>query len=168
MILLETPRLLLRKFTLEDAPFIIELLNSDGWLKYIGDRNVKTVDEAKVYLQQVMKGDAGIGFGFCHVALKEGNIPIGLCGFVKREELDHADIGFAFLPQYLRKGYGKEAAQACLDHGFSKLNMDRVLAITMAENSSSIALLKSLGMQFEKNIIMKEEELMLFSRNSVS
>src|SRR5690348_11717563 len=97
--ILETERLVLREFDLDDTPFIIELLNSPGWLKYIGDRHVKTDDDAKRYLQNgPMKSYADNGFGLCMVMLTDGT-PVGMCGIINRADLEHPDIGFAFLPE---------------------------------------------------------------------
>src|SRR6201986_3267525 len=113
--ILETERLRVREFTLNDAAFIIELVNSPGWLKYIGDRNIKTDDKAKEYLQNgPLKSYAENGFGLSMVELKSDGTPVGMCGIIKRVALEHADIGFAFLPQYMGKGYAYEIASATL------------------------------------------------------
>ncbi|MEP7262980.1 MAG: GNAT family N-acetyltransferase [Bacteroidota bacterium] len=162
-IILETERLALREFTLDDASFIIALLNTPGWLKYIGDRNVKSVEDAKKYLQNgPMKSYEENGFGLMMVLLKEGMIPAGMCGIIKRASLEHPDIGFAFLPQFTGKGYATEIATATMDYAKNKLQLPVIFGITLPENIRSIQLLEKSGLQFEKNIIMDKEELMLF------
>lgn len=151
-----------------DAAFIIELLNTPGWLKYIGERNVKTVADAEKYIQN---GPAASynknGFGLYLVKLKEGHLPVGMCGFIKRNILPHADLGFAFLPQYQGKGYAYEASAASLLFAREKLLLNTILAITVPYNESSIKLIKKINFVFEKMITMPNhpEELMLFAQN---
>lgn len=112
---LETNRLILREFNPGDTIFIIELLNTEGWIKYIGDRNVKTDEDTIRYLENgPMKSYAAKGFGLCMVALKNNSKPIGMCGLIKREEMEDIDIGFAFLPAYTSQGYTHEIAKATL------------------------------------------------------
>src|SRR5687767_3229567 len=113
--ILETERLRLREFTLNDTAFIIELLNSPGWLKYIGERNVKTEEQAINYLQNgPMKSYLENGYGLSMVEKKVDDTPIGMCGIIRRETLDNPDIGFAFLPGYEAQGHGYEIASAVL------------------------------------------------------
>lgn len=163
---LETERLRLRKFTLEDTPFILELLNSDGWIQFIGDRNVKTEEDAKNYLKNgPLKSYAQNGFGLSMVELKDDQIPIGMCGLLKRDTLEDVDLGFAFLPQFMGKRYALEIADCCLHFAFHNLNLKRVVAITVPENKSCISLLSKIGMTHEKNIILSGDpkELAFFS-----
>lgn len=165
MIITETPRLIIREFTSEDSAFIIELLNTPSWLRYIGDRKVKNIDDAQAYLLKgPMKGYKEHGFGLNCVVLKDGNIPIGMCGLIKRDTLDDVDIGFAFLPQYEGKGYAMESTIPVLEQA-KKLDLKRVVAITLPDNERSIRLLKGVNMHFEKMIQFPDdkEELMLFS-----
>ena len=163
--ILETERLVLREYVLTDAPFIIRLMNSPGWLEFIGDRNVQTVADAKAYLQdRLMPGYSNAGFGFWMVELKADRKPVGMCGFVQRDYLDHVDIGFALLPEYAGKGIGYEMAQACMEYGRNNLNFKTILGITVPENIASIALLKKLGLHFERTHMLSEsEELLVFS-----
>lgn len=162
--ILETERLILRHFTTEDTPFIIELLNTPGWIQYIGDRGIKTIPDAEQYLQNVpFKSYAANGFGLYMVALKENNTPIGMCGLIKRDTLDHVDIGFAFLPAYIGKGYAYEAAQATLAYAQEELGFEKLQAITLPDNTPSIKLLEKIGMKPQGKIQMGEEELMLYS-----
>lgn len=164
-IVIETERLILRKFTLEDAPFLLELVNTPAWLQFIGDRNVHTVEESENYLRNGnLKSYAEYGFGFYLVAIKETNEAIGMCGLVKRDSLEDVDIGFAFMPDSIGKGYGYEAASATLDYALNVLKLGRIVAIVDPQNASSIALIKKIGLKYEKmvQISTNDIELMLF------
>ncbi len=162
----ETERLLIREFNIDDVEFIFTLLNTPTWLQFIGDRGVKNIEDAKNYLiNGPMKSYRENGFGLSMVEMKDGSVPIGMCGLIKRDSLDDIDIGFAMLPQYAGNGYGYEAASATMDHAKKTIGLNRVVAITVTDNIYSIGMLKKLGMQFEKMIRLDEEkELMLFSK----
>ncbi len=164
--ILETERLLLRQFDLNDTAFIIQLLNSPGWLEYIGDRNVRTEDQAKNFLLNgPFKSYRENGFGSSLVELKEGNIPIGMCGLIKREHLDSPDIGFAFLPEYVGKGYAFEIAEAMMNYAKNELKLPNILAIVLPNNTSSIKLLEKIGLKSKSTFTFPDgnEELLLFS-----
>ena len=166
MKILETERTILREVTKDDAEFILDLLNQPSFIRYIGDRNVRTIDEARDYIEsRFSESYRKFGFGMWAVELKETNQPIGICGFVKRDSLPDADIGFAFLPQFERKGYAFESAVAALEYGKTALNLKRVLAITSKDNESSGRLLGKLDFKFERLIVLPgaDEELKLFS-----
>jgi [ribosomal protein S5]-alanine N-acetyltransferase len=161
----QTPRLTLREVTLEDAPFVLELLNSPGWLEFIGDRGVRTLEAAQTYIRErFMSSYQTNGYGLYLVALKADHTPIGLCGLVRRDTLPGPDIGFAFLPAYAGQGYGYEAASATLHFAQTTLQLPRLLAITDPKNQKSIRLLEKIGLQFEDRIIVSGEELLLFAR----
>lgn len=148
---LHSERLSFRKFGLNDADFIIELLNSPGWLQYIGDRKVRNQEQAIQYLEQgPLKSYKENDYGLWLVVLKEIEKPIGMCGLLKRDYLDHPDIGFALLPAFAGKGYGKEMAGAVLHYAEEQLKIRSICAITLAENSASIRVLEHLGMRYEK------------------
>lgn len=167
-IIIETERLILRKFTLNDSAFMLELLNTPAWLRFIGDRGIRTIEETDQYLLDGnIRSYQEYGFGFYVVVVKETNEPIGICGIKKREELDDVDIGFGFFPQFIGKGYGYEAASATLDYALNILKIKRIVAIVNPENSPSIGLIKKIGLVFEKMIQLspKDIELMLFSIN---
>lgn len=164
--ILKTDRLLFREFTFDDTDFIIALLNSPGWLKYIGDRNVKTRDQAIAYLENgPIKSFRDNGFGFGMVELRENMEPIGMCGVTKRDSLDHPDIGFAFLPEHTGKGYAFEIAKATFDHALQVWKIPVIQAITVPYNSASIRLLEKIGLHLEKKIRIPndDEELLLYS-----
>ena len=165
-IIIETERLILGKFTLKDAPFMLELLNTPDWLRFIGDRNVYTIEQTEQYLLNgYLKSYETHGFGFYAVMLKETEELIGMCGLIKRDILEDVDIGFAFLPQFTGKGYGFEAAAATLHYALNTLKLNKIIAIVDPENVASIALIKKIGLRFEKMIHLshKDIELMLFS-----
>jgi RimJ/RimL family protein N-acetyltransferase len=159
---LETNRLSLRELDPSDAPFIIELLNSPDWIKFIGNKKVKTEEEAISYLQNgPLKSYSENGYGLCLVERKEDKKPLGMCGIIKRETLDHPDIGFAFLAEFYGKGYAFEIAGATLEYGREKLNINTVCAITVPENLRSILLLEKLGLRFQKTISLPGSEVIL-------
>lgn len=161
----ETPRLILRQLTVEDAAFIFELVNDPDWLRYIGGRGVRTLDDARAY---ILRGPVAsyerFGFGLYAVERKEAPGPIGLCGLMQRDVLDDVDIGFAFLPAYRALGYAHEAAAATLEYGRSALGLSRIVAIVSPENAASIRLLEKLGLRFERTIRLPDdpEEIFLF------
>jgi len=163
MIVLETERLILRGLNAEDAPFILALLNEPSFLRYIGDKKVRTVQDAEQY---ILNGPAASyerhGFGLGLVELKETHTPIGICGLLKRDELPDPDIGFAFLPDFWNKGYAFESAAAVLQDARERLNLNRILAITDQDNEASIKLLQKLGFKIERLIKMSTDSTELF------
>lgn len=164
--ILETERLRLREFTLDDTPFIIELLNSEGWIKYIGDRNVKTEEQAINYLGNgPLKSYRQNGFGLSMVEKKDDQTPIGMCGIINRDNLKHPDIGFALLPEFYGKGYAYEIASAVLQYAKEQLKLPIIAAIVQPDNISSIKLLGKLGLHFLKTFCFasSEEKLLLYS-----
>ena len=151
--ILRTERLIIRKLTFDDSLFIVQLLNSPGWLKYIGDRGVKTEEDAKLYLQNgPLLSYEKYGFGLYLVMLLETGDPIGMCGILKRENLEHPDLGFAFLPEFTGKGYAYEAANAVIQFAGQRLEIKTLLAITLPENLNSIKLLEKVGMKFDGEV----------------
>lgn len=161
-----TERLVLRTLVLEDAEFILELVNDPDWLKYIGDRGVRNLDDARGYIQKgPMDMYARLGFGLWRVELKHDGTPIGLCGLIKRESLPEVDIGFAFLGRYRGQGYAREAAEATLAHGRNAHGLKRILAIVSPGNARSIRLLEKLGFSFERSMLLAggSDEVRLFA-----
>lgn len=171
MKILETERLILREIVESDAEFVLDLLNQPSFIKYIGDRNVRSVDEAKEFIETRYRASyTEHGFGLYTVELKSEirnpKSQIGICGFVKRETLPDADIGFAFLPQFEKQGFAFESANAMMNYGKDVLGLNRVLAITTIDNESSGRLLAKLGFEFEGLRDINGEELKLFSVKS--
>ena len=169
MTALETGRLVIRRLTLDDAGFILNLLNQPAFLQFIGDKGVRTVEDARAYLQNgPIASYERNGYGSYLVELKSGSVPIGICGLLKRDWLEDADVGFAFLPEFGAKGYAFESARAVLDYGRDVLGMNRIVAITSLDNAASIKLLEKLGFVFEGLIRFPDggEEVRLFATES--
>ena len=169
--ILNTKRLLLREAELSDSPFFFELLNTAKWLKYIGDRGIKTLNDAEKYINdKLIKSYKTNGFGLYVYELKDSHIPIGICGFIKRDYLDSVDIGFAILPEYERKGYTYEISDAVMKYGKETLGINKVVAITTKDNIASQELLKKIGFNFKSYITEPDtdEELLLFTNESIN
>jgi [ribosomal protein S5]-alanine N-acetyltransferase len=156
---LTTKRLTLRRLSPADAEFILELLNDAAFLRFIGDKAVRSVDDARQYiLDGPVASYQRNGFGLWLVALKETGLSVGMCGLLKRDSLPDVDIGFAFLPGYRSQGYAFESASAVLDYGRTELGLKRIVAITNPANAGSIRVLQKLGMRFERMITVSEGE----------
>lgn len=167
MPVLETDRLVLRHLAPEtDADFILKLLNEPSFIRYIGDKKVRTLDDARQYIQDgPMKSYEENGFGLNKVELKSTGEPIGISGLVKRDTLPEPDIGFAFLPEYWNQGYAIESARAVMDHARNVLALDRVVAITSQDNDASARLLEKIGLKFSRMIRLTDNapEIKLFT-----
>lgn len=146
----ETDRLCLRRLEEADAPFILRLVNEPSWLRYIGDRGVHNLEDARQY---IAGGPARLystyGFGLFLVERREDGAALGLCGLIKRDTLPDVDIGFAFLPEHWGKGYAREAAAATLRYARDRHGLPRVVAITSLDNNASGRVLESIGMRYE-------------------
>ena len=166
MNVIETERLNLRQMNANDAAFILELLNDESFLRNIGDRGVRTAEEAEQYiLRGPVESYARHGFGFWLVELKQGGTPAGICGLVRRGTLPDPDIGYAFLPRFHSQGYASEAAAAVMLYARDTLGLKRVLAITNPDNAGSIKVLEKIGLKFERLIRLPgdAQEIMLFA-----
>ncbi|MEQ9404503.1 MAG: GNAT family N-acetyltransferase [Cyclobacteriaceae bacterium] len=164
--MLETNRLSIEEALLGDADFFFRLLNSPNWIEYIGDRGIKTLADAERYIQNsLINSYRTNGFGLYKLMLRTNKQPIGICGFLKRNYLDHPDLGFAILPEYERHGYTFEAAEALMDYGKSILLFKTTLAITTKKNTASKGLLEKLGMKENRKVNPSEagEELLVYS-----
>ena len=151
MLELETERLELRRLTLHDAPFILELVAHPTFVANIGDRGVRDLTTARHYLEQgPLASYAEHGFGLWHVARKSDGASIGMCGLLKREHLPHADIGYALLPAYWSQGFAREAAVAVLAHARQRYGLARILAVVSPGNEASIRVLEKSGMRFSR------------------
>lgn len=157
---IETQRLLISTVTAEGADFILELVNTPEWITFIGDKNVKTVDDARAYIDAILSSP---NLTYWIVRAKERAAQLGIVTVIKREYLEHHDIGFAFLPQHTKKGYAVEAAKAVLAAEVQSGRHTQILATTLPENQASIVLLRKLGLAFEKEISVENKQLLLFS-----
>lgn len=143
--IIETPRLLIREFSPNDAAFIYTLMNTSGWLRFIGDRQIVSTDAAKTHIENnLMPSYKTNNFGFWCVIEKDSGLPIGMNGLIKREVLENVDHGFAFLPEFSGLGFAYESSNAILKYAHEKLAIDKLVAITDQENIRSQALLKKL------------------------
>lgn len=165
MIILETERLYFCKTTADDAPFILEILNSPTYLRYIGDRGVRTLDDARAYIEERFTAVyQRQNYGFYTAKLKSNDQPIGTFGVIKRDNLPDVDIGYALLPKFIGQGFGFEGASAIMDYARNTLGFKKLLAITVEYNHASIKLLEKLGFEYERTVRLPDdpEELMLF------
>jgi RimJ/RimL family protein N-acetyltransferase len=169
MKVLETDRLILRWLSPDDDAFILKLLNEPSFIRFIGDKSVRTIEDARKYiLNGPVESYKQFGFGLYAVELKESNVPIGMCGILKRDTLSHPDIGFAFLSAYWNQGYAFESAAAVLKHARKILGLNQILAITTPDNEASAKLLRKIGLRFEGLIKLSEDaaEVRLFTSES--
>ena len=161
----ETERLIIRPTSESDSEFIFELLNTPKWLKYIGDRNIKTVEDAKDYIKKKMISQLQrLGYSNYTLIRKQDNQKIGTCGLYDRDGLDGIDIGFAFLPEYEKKGFAFESSNKLKEVAFSEFDIKVISAITTKDNISSQKLLEKLGLKFIETtkIPNDDEELLLY------
>lgn len=156
---LETDRLLIRPINLNDADFIIQLTNSVGWLKFIGNRNIKEKSESEIYIQKILDNNK---FFYSVFELKETKEPIGIITFLNRDGYDYPDIGFATLPQFQKNHYTFEVVRKNLDELIMQKNTAKICGITITENINSIRFLEKLGFSFKKTILKDNEELFLY------
>jgi RimJ/RimL family protein N-acetyltransferase len=165
LLVLETGRLTLRRIGPDDDTFIVGLLNEPSFLLHIGDKGVRTCDDARRYIAGLQAGYERFGFGVWLVERKDGGEPVGICGLLKRDWLEDVDLGFALRPAFWGRGYAFEAASAVLGHGRGSLGLRRIVAITSLDNDPSIQLLGKLGFRFERIARFTEggEELRLFA-----
>lgn len=165
MTVLQTRRLSLRRMSVDDSNFIVELLNDPSFLRFVGDKGVRTPEDARRYiLTGPMDSYERHGFGLWLVQLRASETAIGMCGLLKRESLSDVDIGFAFLPQYRTKGYAYESAAAVMNYARTNLGLNRVVAIADDDNTGSHRVLEKIGMSFERRIRLSDDgpEIRLF------
>lgn len=160
MTVLETPRLLLRHFTADDAEFILRLVNEPAFIANIGDRGIRTVPEAASYLTDgPIASYEAHGHGLYLVALKESDQAIGICGLLKRIQFADIDVGYAFLPEFWRRGFAFESAAGVLEYARTALKVEKILALVSPENRASISLLEKLDFEFSELRQMKDDGL---------
>lgn len=161
----ETKRLILKPTDREDAAFFLELYNTPDWIKYIGERNIKTIEAAETFIHEKIRPQfERLSYSNFTVIRKSDKAKIGSCGLYDRDGLAGVDLGFAFLPQYYKQGYGYESAHKVKELAFEKFDLKLLQAISVHYNVASINLLKKLNFQFIKNMHLPndDEEVMLF------
>jgi ribosomal-protein-alanine N-acetyltransferase len=156
---LQTARLRLRPLTVDDADFVLALLNEPSFIEHIGDKRVRTREDARSYVELGPEASyAAHGFGLDCVELKASGRPIGICGLLKRDFLDDVDVGYAFLPEYWSRGYASEAVKAVMADARERLGLNRLAALVNCNNNDSIRLLDKLGFAFEKMVTLQQAE----------
>jgi ribosomal-protein-alanine N-acetyltransferase len=161
----ETERIILKPTTKEDAPFILDLFNSPKWIEFIGDRNVKTVKDTEDYIENKMTPQIErLGYGNFTIIRKFDGQKIGACGLYDREGIDGIDIGFALLPSFEKKGYAFESVNKLKEVAFSHFQLKEISGITSKNNKASQDLLTKIGLDFEKNIKLPndDDEILLY------
>ncbi|MGY4830015.1 GNAT family N-acetyltransferase [Sphaerotilaceae bacterium SBD11-9] len=164
--ILHTERLALRRFDAGDAGFILTLVNDPGWIQAINDPGVRTLDDAREWIDtRLTQVYARQGFGFWAVLRRGDPQPIGLCGLIKRDTLPEVDVGYAFLPAFRGQGYAREAARGCLVYGRDVLGLKRILAITSPDNLASQRVLEAAGMRLEdrRTLAGQERESLVYA-----
>jgi ribosomal-protein-alanine N-acetyltransferase len=156
---LETPRLILRRLRFDDAPFVVALLNEPSFIENIGDRGVRSIEDAHRYLREgPMAMYSHHGFGLWHTARKSDGAPIGMCGLLKRDILPDVDLGYAFLPAYWGRGFAQEAAAATVTHARRNFGLERLVGVVSENNAGSIRVLEKCGLVFERMFSMSPDE----------
>lgn len=165
--ILETERLILQPVKMEDAEFILELYNSPNFIKFIGDRNLRTVEDAETYIKEkFLPHVEKHGFGSYVIITKSDTKKIGNVGIYVRDGLDAPDIGFSFLPEFERKGYGFEASKKLMEIAFSEFGLKKISAITTKENIASQKLIEKLGLKFQSIVQLPDDpEDLLYYEN---
>lgn len=149
--MLETSRLTLHKMTLGDAGLMLAIWNDPAFVRFVGDRGIRAVEEAEDAMRHgILRLYEDYGYGPYRVSLKDSGDAIGICGLFRRDGLDDPDIGYATLPEYCGKGYASEAGRAVIEHARTALGLERVIAIISPENAASIGLIGKLGFEFER------------------
>jgi len=157
-----TERLSLNLLTIDDFNFVKRLVNTEGWIAFIGDRYVHTNDDAIAYVTKILNTE---NLFYWVVRTRDNNTPVGIISFMKRNYLESFDIGFAFLPEYNGNGYAYEAAKEVLSMVSKTPGYYPVVATTVPQNAKSIKLLTKLGLHFEKEIEVEDEILQVYSNS---
>jgi RimJ/RimL family protein N-acetyltransferase len=155
-----TERLALRALTPKDSSFVFELMNTPEWIRFIGDRNIRTLEDADGYIQKTLNNAS---VQYLVACIKEGMVPIGIITIIKRHYLEHHDIGFAFLTRFGKKGYAYEASKAVLDELMKDPKHEGIMATTVKDNENSIRLLKKLGLTLDREIEEQGQVLLVFA-----
>ena len=161
-----TARLTLRRITTDDADLMLAVWNDPAFVRYVGDRGIRTPDQARAAIcDGALRLYSDFGFGPYCMELKSDGTRIGICGLFQRDNLDHPDIGFSVLPAYCGAGYASEAAQSVVAYARDDLGISTLTAIVSPENTASIGLIEKLGLSFDRGITMpdEDEEISLYS-----
>lgn len=163
--LIETDRIQLKALSQNDAALMYQLMNTDDWIEFIGNRNIGNVSDASEYIKKV-ENNKEINFWVIWPKLESK--PVGVVTVIKKAYLNFPDIGFALLPEFYQRGYAYEGANLILSYYFTDSNVGKILATSLKHNIRSIRLLTKLGFEFEKEIIHEGESMNVYSKNSNS
>ena len=157
--ILNTERLEMCWLTPDDAPMMLAVWNDPAFIRYVGDRSIRTLDEARAAIETgPLRLYTDFGYGPFRITRRVDGVNFGICGLFRREGLDEPDIGFAVLPDFCGQGFGFEASVAVLDHARDALKLSCVTAIVSPENKPSVGLLEKLGLHYERAIRMPGED----------
>lgn len=157
-----TSRMVLQPIAVDDHEFVLQLVNSEGWIQFIGDRNVHSEEDAKAYIHKIQQTPNLV---YWVARLIDNQVPVGIVSYMKRAYLDNYDLGFAFLPEYQQQGLAFEAASGILDFVINKIHEKTILATLLPENVKSIRLLLKLGFQFSATVDVENERLHIYQLN---
>lgn len=163
---LETARLQLNWLTENDADLMLAIWNDPDFIRFVGDRGVRTLDEAREAMEAgVLKLYRDFGYGPYRMSLHNSDVPMGICGLFKRDNLEYPDIGYGLLPAFCASGYAYEAAQAVADHARDHMKLAELCAIVTPQNTRSVHLLEKLGMCAGESIRMPgdDEDVVVYS-----
>ena len=160
--LIETERTCVKALSQDDAEFMYQLMNTSDWLEFIGNRNIKNINDAADYIKKVETSNE---INFWVVQLKDQILPVGVVTIIKKAYLDHPDLGFAMLPIYYKKGYAYEGAKRIISHYFNDTSNKKILATSLKNNISSIGLLNKLGFEYEEEIIHETISMNVYSQS---
>jgi RimJ/RimL family protein N-acetyltransferase len=150
---------MIRELTVEDAEFVLRLVNEPSFVSNIGDKGLRNLEDARRFIREgTWTCQERSGYGQFLVALRDGGDPIGICGLLYRKSLDVSDLGFALLPEFWGRGYAYEAAEAVLRYGHTTLGIEKIVGLTSEDNLASIRLLEKLGMSFERTVKMSDDD----------
>jgi [ribosomal protein S5]-alanine N-acetyltransferase len=151
MKMLKTRRLLLREATSDDAAFLVRLMNEPAYLRFVGDRGVRTLSDACDYFATApIYSYSSERLGFNIVEVADGAVPVGICGLVRRDPQGDVELGYAISDMYAGQGYATEAAAATREHAHGELALARLFATTLMENAASRRVLKKIGMTLQE------------------
>jgi [ribosomal protein S5]-alanine N-acetyltransferase len=154
-----TERLFLKQLSGQDKPFIFELLNTEGWIEYIGNRDINSLEDATTYIQKINDDPKT---NYWTARLRENDRAIGVVTLIKRDYLDHHDLGFAFLPQFTNQGFALEATKAILNELISQKSISDILAVTLPGNTVSIKLIEKLGLKLDQTLEIDSKTLRIY------
>ena len=155
----QTERLILKPASVDDADFFLELYNMPKFIQFIGDRNIRTKQDAENYIQnRFLPQIEKLGFGNYVVILKENNKKIGAVGIFERDGLEVLDIGFSFFEEFEGKGYAYESAMKIKEIAKDEFNISKISAITTKDNISSQKLIEKLGLKFQKKVRLPDDD----------